>query len=159
MPSNYTEHYQFSQWERSDKVLMDDFNADNAKIDAALAGKAEAAAVESLQKTVAGHTSALNGKGNCRICTVTYTGNGRGGADGAITLSFPGKPLLLFLVEPSTGIFSVMLNGSPYAVKAGSGSSMPVTWSGYSVSWYHRDGGHFNDNGRTYTAFALIALT
>ena len=36
MPSNFTKHYSLSQWERSDKVLMDDFNADNAKIDAAL---------------------------------------------------------------------------------------------------------------------------
>ena len=37
MPSNFTKNYSLSQWERSDKVLMDDFNADNAKIDAALA--------------------------------------------------------------------------------------------------------------------------
>ena len=35
MPSNFTKNYSLSQWERSDKVLMDDFNADNAKIDAA----------------------------------------------------------------------------------------------------------------------------
>lgn len=34
---NHTEHYQLSQWEKSDRILMDDFNADNAKIDAALA--------------------------------------------------------------------------------------------------------------------------
>ncbi|MEH2939994.1 hypothetical protein [Lawsonibacter sp. JLR.KK007] len=37
MPTNYTSNYRLNQWERSDKVLMDDFNADNAKIDAALA--------------------------------------------------------------------------------------------------------------------------
>lgn len=36
MPSNYTEHFKLSQWERPDKVLMDDFNDDNQKIDAAL---------------------------------------------------------------------------------------------------------------------------
>ena len=36
MPSNQTPNYQLSQWERSDKVRMEDFNADNAKIDEAL---------------------------------------------------------------------------------------------------------------------------
>ena len=33
----FTEHFGLSQWERSDRIQMDDFNADNAKIDAALA--------------------------------------------------------------------------------------------------------------------------
>ena len=32
-----TEHYQLNQWDASDRVLIADFNADNAKIDAALA--------------------------------------------------------------------------------------------------------------------------
>ena len=31
-----TEHYQLNQWEANDKVQRTDFNADNAKIDAAL---------------------------------------------------------------------------------------------------------------------------
>lgn len=33
---NYTENYQLNQWEKSDRVLMEDFNADNAKLDTAL---------------------------------------------------------------------------------------------------------------------------
>ena len=32
-----TEHYQLNQWQKTDRVLMEDFNSDNAKIDAALA--------------------------------------------------------------------------------------------------------------------------
>jgi len=39
MPSKYTSNYQLNQWEPDDRVLRTDFNADNAKIDAALAGK------------------------------------------------------------------------------------------------------------------------
>ena len=50
MPINHTPNYDLSQWEPSDKVLRTDFNADNAKIDAALAGKASAAAVDSLAR-------------------------------------------------------------------------------------------------------------
>ena len=33
MSTNHTPNYSLSQWERSDKVQMDDFNADNARID------------------------------------------------------------------------------------------------------------------------------
>lgn len=36
MPSNYTEHYQLNQWEAGDQVKREDFNADNAKIEAAI---------------------------------------------------------------------------------------------------------------------------
>lgn len=36
MASNYTNDFQLCQWEADDKVLRDDFNADNAKIEAAL---------------------------------------------------------------------------------------------------------------------------
>ena len=45
-----TEHYQLNQWSASDRVHHDDFNEDNRKIDAALAGKAPAR--ELLNKTV-----------------------------------------------------------------------------------------------------------
>ena len=41
MASSYTSNYQLCQWEGTDKVLRTDFNGDNAKIDAALAEKAE----------------------------------------------------------------------------------------------------------------------
>ena len=39
---NQTTNYQLSQWEATDRILMSDFNADNAKIDAALKTQAEA---------------------------------------------------------------------------------------------------------------------
>lgn len=36
MPTNFTENYHLSQWEATDPVLREDFNADNLKIDEAL---------------------------------------------------------------------------------------------------------------------------
>ena len=36
-----TEHYGLNQWELADRIRMEDFNCDNAKIDAALAGLRE----------------------------------------------------------------------------------------------------------------------
>ena len=44
---NHTPNYQLSQWAKSDRVLMDDFNADNAKIDAALKVQSDALSRES----------------------------------------------------------------------------------------------------------------
>lgn len=58
MASNYTSNYSLNQWAASDRVLRTEFNADNAKIDAALAGKASASALSSLQGTVNGKASA-----------------------------------------------------------------------------------------------------
>ena len=43
---NKTPNYQLNQWAKSDRVLMDDFNADNAKLDAALKANASAISAE-----------------------------------------------------------------------------------------------------------------
>jgi len=41
MPSNYTVNYHLNQWNADDRVLRADFNADNAKIDAAIKAAAD----------------------------------------------------------------------------------------------------------------------
>ena len=68
MASNQTTNYQLNQWESTDQVLRTDFNADNAKLDAVLAGLAEdvsgkagQTALDALSSTVAGHTAAMSG--------------------------------------------------------------------------------------------------
>ena len=50
---NKTQNYQLSQWEKSDKVLMEDFNEDNRKIEKALSDR------------------------NCCVINFTHTGRGR----------------------------------------------------------------------------------
>ena len=37
---NYTENYQLSQWSMEDRIQMQDFNADNLKLDTALGEQA-----------------------------------------------------------------------------------------------------------------------
>jgi len=46
MPSNFTPNYQLNQWEADDRVLRVDFNADNAKLDAAIKAQADGLAAE-----------------------------------------------------------------------------------------------------------------
>ena len=50
---NQTTNYQLSQWETTDRILMSDFNDDNAKIDAALKANADAISSETSDRKTA----------------------------------------------------------------------------------------------------------
>ena len=77
---DHTTNYQLSQWETTDRILMEDFNSDNAKIDAALAahdaalaGKADAADLAALTQALA----ALEAKSTLQVIkTVTQAADG-----------------------------------------------------------------------------------
>ena len=43
---NKTANFQLNQWEKTDRIMMEDFNRDNAAIDTALKGNADAVAAE-----------------------------------------------------------------------------------------------------------------
>lgn len=70
MATNYTTNYDLCQWESTDQVLRTDFNADNAKIDAALKANADAISVEAAARAAAvsakADTSALNAETSAR---------------------------------------------------------------------------------------------
>ena len=51
-----TTNYQLNQWAKSDRIRMDDFNADNTKIDAALKANAD---------TTAANTQTLASRATC----------------------------------------------------------------------------------------------
>ncbi len=167
MPTNKTPNYQLSQWERDDKVQMEDFNADNAKIDAALSGKAEASAVEGLSQTVAalsqtvsGHTSALSGKGNCRIYTTSYTGTGVYGPSNPNSLSFPQSPTVVFVAGPygHHATFTRNMTFSHTTSNMGESWKLTVSWSGNSLEWYTTNvaAGQLNSAGDRYTVIAFM---
>ena len=69
---NKTANFQLTQWEKTDRILMEEFNSDNEKIDTAL--KANADGVAALQ-------TALASCGNCQIGLSTYTGTGKRGEE------------------------------------------------------------------------------
>ncbi len=100
MPSNFTENYQLSQWVKSDQVKMEDFNADNAKIDAALAS----------------HAAALAGAGNCRIEVLSYVGASQDGQNLVKSLTFSGRPaFVLIFSNQSVLLVSRTTNAGAYA--------------------------------------------
>lgn len=133
-----TTNFHLNQWSPEDYVRRTDFNADNAKIDAALAAA-----------------------GNCRIVTGSYTGTGTSGVNGQNTLTFDFTPRIVFLntelVNPSNTIpryFALLCPASKYAFDANHRGG--VTWGENSVSWYS-DGPSYqmNTEGTTYQYIAI----
>ena len=127
---NKTQNHHLSQWEKSDRVLMEDFNADNAKIDGALKAEADARAAET-----AALRAAITKFGNCRVETQTYTGTGKCGADNPTRITFPAMPT--FFVVFGGGSVAVGLGGDDHIISVTytSGQSYSFGCSGYSVTW------------------------
>ena len=56
---NKTANFQLTQWEKTDRIMMEDFNRDNAAIDAALKGNADAVAAETAAREAADKKAGL----------------------------------------------------------------------------------------------------
>ena len=154
MPTNHTPNYQLSQWERSDKVRMEDFNADNARIDAAL--KAEADARKTIQ-------TALNKKGNCSIGAFTYQGTGTYGPDNPTQVQFPKLPMMYVILGDKFLIGRGGVTTAIHAYSISSGGtgvgSISVSWSGSTVSFWDSSFPQWQMNykGMVYQVIALYA--
>ena len=142
MASNYTSNYNLCQWAASDKVLRTEFNADNAKIDAAVKavdrkadGKADQSALLALSQTV---SQGLDLR-NCRFVTGSYTGSGEYGSKHPNTLTFPGKPVFLCVGADdyaSTDLIAIRGQSAVWHSASNDGVQQVVTWSSRSTSWY-----------------------
>jgi len=132
-----TTNYQLNQWAKPDRVMMDDFNADNAKIDAALKANADAIAVYG-----------------------SYVGNGQYGSSNPKTLTFDGTPLFVAL---SGRYHFFAVKGCSFVQTLSSPSladlSLPLTWGDRSVSWYSTENADKQQNlsGTDYFYIALLA--
>ena len=85
MASNYTEHYGLCQWEETDQVMREEFNENNAKIDAAL--------------------SAMRTVSSC--VTGNYIGN-----DGDVHVELGFRPSFLFIIPSNrTGSYTSDIMG------------------------------------------------
>ena len=151
-----TSNYQLNQWDAEDRIQREDFNGDNSKIDAALAG--EKAARET---AVTALTAAVAKCGNCRIVYGSYGGNDQYGSSNQNTLTFDGTPLFIVL---SGRYHFYSVKGSQYAQTICSTSLSPttlfMTWDSQSVSWYTSESAdkQLNLSDETYFYIALLAV-
>ena len=141
-----TGNYQLKQWESTDRILMEDFNADNAKVDQALGA---------LAATVAGC-------GNCNVVYGSYVGTGTYQSANPCTLTFDGQPLLVAIFANVQGfdqLFMMQGSGFSFSDPHNTASKVTVTWSDNSVSWYSSGGTNcqMNKSDVTYYYVALLA--
>lgn len=147
---NKTANFQLNQWVKSDRIQMEDFNSDNAKIDAALKASEDKAA------------AALAAVASCGNCFATH-GNYMGNNQLSKTLTFPHPPVLVVIREltnASSPYHMVLIRGCSNANGYGSSSSaaVGVAWNGNSVNWQHSgdERAEFNKTDHAYYYAALL---
>ena len=127
---NHTTNYQLSQWESTDRILMSDFNDDNAKLDAALKARP------------------------CQFYTSSYEGEGAKSR----TLSFPKKPVFVVVIDSASCFFTAY--GAKYvcAIKSSGRDNQMLncTWSGYSFTWTGDNDLYLDFPLHNYFVFALL---
>ncbi|WP_302645492.1 hypothetical protein [uncultured Dysosmobacter sp.] len=149
---NKTANFQLTQWEKTDRIMMEDFNRDNAAIDAALQSNADKAAA--LQ-------TALAGAGNCSIETKSYTGNGNYGQNNPSRITFSKKPKFVLLCGYS---FLLLLMGKENAPFVGFFASDRIytcnivySWSGNTLQFHSTQNAYAqgNTSNQLYQAIAF----
>ena len=165
MASNYTEHYDLCQWEATDQVQRTDFNADNAKIDAALdalagqvAEKADGDDLAALSETVA-EVSA--GMGNCDMELLTYTGTGAMGQSSPTRITFSALPDAFLVVGDLAillgrgGVKEAILACKDVTYSESFVSSSSLTWTGTQMSLYNSVDARYQMNSENKVYWVL----
>ena len=156
MATNHTSNYQLCQWEATDQVLRTDFNEDNAKVDAALAGLAKVDQQHESKMTQLNQQLSL--RGNCQISFSSYVGTG----ENYSTLSFPHKPIFLCVMDPDRCYLVTALYGvtEVYSRYGSGATAVYLEWSGNTVTWSGNENpnAQCNVKGKTYFAMALLDL-
>ena len=160
MATNQTTNYQLNQWEPTDQVLRTDFNADNAKLDAALAvladSKADQSGLDALSDALtglSGTVSAVSARaGNCDMELLTYIGTGAMGSSSPTQITFTLLPDVFVIA----GDLAILLGqgGGTEAIlvckdASYSGSFVSdadVTWNGSTMSTYNNVNARYQMN-------------
>ena len=141
----HTPNYALSQWDEQDRILREDFNANNAKVEQALTEHAEILAV-------------VSKLGNCQLYYETYVGNG----ELSMSRTFPNKPLIIFINQADGSHSHRFVQGCTASVcSCGNSSFYPtLTWDGNTVSWTSvRASESMNYNNYTYYLVALLDMS
>ena len=158
MASNYTGNYQLCQWEATDAVQRVEFNADNAKVDAALQAlsdqvvqkasqsalntvisavnqKADAATVSSLSSQLSSEIAQRQETDSSMQAILAKKGNCRiyftsYTGDGAKFHShtFPSQPLAAFLFGPGFQLIALRGIETAYSSEGGNPWKLGLSW-------------------------------
>ena len=124
-----TAQFGLNQWEMSDRIQMQDFNRDNAAIEAALARR------------------------NCQFYTASYTGDG----EATKSWTFPAKPVLVVIIGQVITV--LIRDFSIGITQFGSSThQLQATWEENSVTWVNtNNSGIISANEKAnYAIFAIL---
>ena len=102
MASQQTPNYRLSRWAGTDRILMEEFNSDNEKIDTALKGNADAVAAETAAREAV--DTALGKKAGLQLIQTVPFPEGGSSADKPLTIQWSDWAIVLAVYqEPSDG--------------------------------------------------------
>ena len=165
MATNQTTNYQLNQWEPTDAVQRVDFNADNAKLDAALnalsdqvAKKADEEDLTALSESVAAVSA---GMGNCDMELLTYTGTGAMGQSSPTRITFSSLPDAFLVVGDLAillgrgGVKEAILACKDVTYSESFVSSSSLTWTGTQMSLYNSVDARYQMNSENKVYWVL----
>ena len=152
---NYTQNYQLNQWEAADRVQRTDFNADNAKLDAAIQAQADALAAERSVREAADQSIRMS---LVKLAAGSYTGDG---ADSrTIYLGFTPKAVLLMLPDGKNGDefscyggFAVQDSPAIYTI-----TYLEIVENGFRLTQGYREGRYNYPNHQGIKYLSLIHI-
>ena len=134
-----TSNYKLNQWEKTDRIKMEDFNQDNQKIETALDN--------------------LTALCNCQVYLLPYTGTGE---TGPLTYQFPHRPMFItILVTTGGGTWVCGARGCSYVsgrVSLNNYACTPITWGDRSVSIGNADYDAFHSCNSKDNKYCIVAL-
>lgn len=155
MASNYTEHYGLCQWEATDQVLREEFNEDNAKVDAALSTLDEKKAEQSTMQQLSQRLELL--EQIPQLVIGSYTGNDA--ESRLISLGFEPKAIMVFVsngypADPYVDYYygGLALPGKPVVIRGeyGPKTVLSLEGKGFRIYYDHSDGVFSNENGTEF---------
>lgn len=134
-----TANYQLNQWDAADPIRREDFNSDNAALDAVLGALAA---------------------GQLHVATGAYTGAGAYGSSNANTLTFDFKPLLVVVSSVNSGANggSVWLRETKKGRTYSDAGIATLTWGDASLSWYSDSNSYQLNNGNTNYCYLALGI-
>ena len=132
MASQQTPNYRLSRWAGTDRILVEEFNDNWDKIDTALAAH------------------------NCQFYTASYVGDGQT----TLNLTFPHKPMILFITRDDTVGVGLAIRGCLRAqgLNSTDGVAPLATWGEHDVTlqFENHQISYFNTKDDPYTLLALL---
>ena len=178
MASQQTPNYKLSRWAGTDRILVEEFNSDNEKIDTALKGNADAVAAETAAREAAetaareAADTALGKKAGLQLIQIVNGTTGES-CDFSVNIDWNQWAEVIFVVKPkfsaktsydiffykedSTGALTTTLANSI------SGNCSFITYPLFdkttSLNGFFLDGSRFQNYGNTFQNLGYLSLS